>query len=60
MAVLHVEVTPDLRGTGVSEPFFADVLGLIRERGLQVTPICGWARGQMQSRPEFHDLLAER
>lgn len=58
MAVLHVEVTPDLRGQGVSDRFFDDVLARVRDRGLLVTPICGWARRQMRSRPEHHDLLA--
>lgn len=58
IAVLHVEVASDLRGHGVSEPFFDDVLAQIRQRGLLVTPICGWARRQMRSRPEHRDLLA--
>ena len=59
MAVLHVEVTPDLRGKGVSDAFYADVMELVRERELLVRPICGWARRQMRARPEYLDLLAE-
>lgn len=58
MAVLHVEVAPDLRGSGVSDRFYGDVLSQVRDRGLLVTPICGWARRQMRSRPEYQDLLA--
>ena len=60
MAVLHVEVAPDLRGQGVSDGFFDDVLSQVRDRGLLVTPICGWARRRMRSRPEHQDLLASR
>lgn len=57
--MLHVEVARDLRGQGVSEPFFDDVLAIIRDRGLQVRPICGWARGQMHANPAHRDLLAD-
>ncbi len=56
--VLHVEVAPEHRGQGISEPFFDDVLADIRSRSRTVTPVCGWARGQMRSNPDHHDLLA--
>ena len=58
MAVLHVEVAPDLRGSGVSDRFYDDVLAQVRDRGLLVAPVCGWARRHMRSRPEHQDLLA--
>lgn len=58
VAVLHVEVAPDLRGQGVSDRFFGDVLAQLRAREMLVTPICGWARHHMRTRPEYQDLLA--
>lgn len=58
MTVVHVEVAPELRGRGISEPFFDEVLALIRQRGRTVIPVCGWARATMTANPAHHDLLA--
>ncbi len=58
VVVPHVEVDPELRGTGVSAPFLDEVLGLIRARGQKVRPLCGYARSHMSADPNLHDLLA--
>ena len=58
MMIPHVEVVAALRGKGYSAPFLDDVLELIRARGLKVIPLCGYARGHIQRRPDLHDLVA--
>lgn len=55
----HVEVAPELRGTGVSAPFLDAVLDLVTERGLKVRPLCGYAAAHLRSRPERAVLLAQ-
>jgi uncharacterized protein len=58
MTIPHVQVSPRLRGQGVSAPFLDDVLAEIRSRGLKIVPTCGYARTHVADRPELHDLLA--
>ncbi len=58
LVVPHVEVVPELRGTGTSGPFLDDVLALIRARGHKVRPLCGYASSRMHADPSLHDLLA--
>lgn len=53
----HVEADPALRGHGSAGRLMAGVLELVRERGLKVTPVCGYAVAFIQRHPEYQDLL---
>ncbi len=57
MTIPHVEVVPELRGKGYSAPFLDEVLQLVRDRGLKIVPLCGYARSHIRERPDLHDLL---
>ena len=58
MTILHIQVSPELRGHGISAPFLDDVLADVRARGLSIVPTCGYARTHVAERPALHDLLA--
>jgi predicted GNAT family acetyltransferase len=53
----HVEAPPALRGTGASGRLMAAVAAEARDRGLRITPICGYAAAWLRRSPEFRDLL---
>jgi len=54
----HVEAHPDLRGKGTAGRLMAGLLEQVRERGLKVTPVCGYAVAYIQRHPEHQDLLS--
>lgn len=58
VTIPHVEVVPELRGRGYSEPFLDDVLAEIAEAGLRIVPTCSYARSHVLARPHLHHLLA--
>lgn len=51
-------VPPDARGRGLASSLVEAALGFAREEGFQVIPSCWYVASWMQSRPEYHDLLA--
>lgn len=53
----HVESPPALRGTGASGRLMAALAADARDRGLRVTPICGFAAAWLRRSPEFRDLV---
>ena len=57
MTIPHVEVVPELRGKGYSAPFLDEVLQLVRDRGLKIVPLCGYARSHIRERPDLQDLF---
>lgn len=57
MTIPHVEVVPALRGKGASGPFLGSVLTMVRERDLQVRPLCSYARGYMEASDTHRDLI---
>jgi hypothetical protein len=58
MVIPHVEAPPALRGTGTAGRLMTGALDLIRERGLQVVPVCPYAAAFIRRHPEYQDLLA--
>ena len=52
----HVEADPALRGKGAAGRLMEGVLGLARERGWKVRPICGYAVAFIERHPEYRDL----
>jgi predicted GNAT family acetyltransferase len=53
----YVFAPPQLRGTGAAGRLMAAVAGEARERGLKVTPICGYAAAWLRRHREFDDLV---
>jgi uncharacterized protein len=54
----HVESPPALRGTGAAGRLMKAVAQDARDRGLKITPICGYAAAWLRRSPEFKDLVA--
>jgi predicted GNAT family acetyltransferase len=46
-----------LRGTGASGRLMSALAADAREKGLKITPICGYAAAWLQRSPEFRDLV---
>ena len=53
----HVEAPPALRGTGASGRLMAALAADARDRGLKITPICGYAAAWLRRSLEFRSLL---
>jgi predicted GNAT family acetyltransferase len=53
----HVESPPALRGTGAAGRLMAALAADARDRGLKITPICGYAAAWLRRSHEFRDLL---
>lgn len=54
----YVFSPPVLRGTGASGRLMSALSADAREKGLKITPICGYAAAWLRRSPEFRDLLA--
>lgn len=53
----HVESPPSLRGTGAAGRLMAALAQDAREKGLRITPICGYAAAWLRRSHEHRDLL---
>lgn len=53
----HVEAPPALRGTGASGRLMAALAADARDRGLKITPICGYAAAWLRRSLDFRSLL---
>ena len=58
VVIPHVEAPAALRGTGAAGRLMEGVLGLVRERGLKVEPLCSYADAYIRRHGEWRDLLA--
>ncbi|HEY9235811.1 MULTISPECIES: GNAT family N-acetyltransferase [Phenylobacterium] len=54
----HVESPPALRGSGAAGRLMTAVATNARQRGLRITPICGYAAAWLRRSHEFRDLVA--
>lgn len=54
----YVFSPPELRGTGAAGRLMAAVAADAREKGLRITPICGYAAAWLKRSPEHRDLVA--
>lgn len=52
----HVEAPPALRGTGAAGRLMAALAADARDRGLKITPICGYAAAWLRRSHEFRGL----
>jgi predicted GNAT family acetyltransferase len=53
----YVFAPPDLRGTGASGRLMQAVSQDARDKGLRITPICGYAAAWLQRSRDFRDLV---
>jgi hypothetical protein len=53
----YVFSPPALRGSGASGRLMSALSQDARDRGLKITPICGYAAAWLRRSPEFRDLV---
>ena len=53
----HTEVDPAFEGQGIGSQLAAGALGLVRDAGAKVVPLCPFIRAYMGKHPEYDDLL---
>ena len=58
LALPHVEADPALRGKGTAGRLMEGMMSLVKERGLKVRPVCGYAVAWLQRHPEWSEQLA--
>jgi len=56
----YVEADPALRGRGAAGRLMEGLLEIVRERGLKVRPVCGYAVAYIARHPEWRDLVENR
>lgn len=54
----HVESPAALRGTGAAGRLMKALAQDARDRGLMITPICGYAAAWLRRSPDYRDLVA--
>jgi predicted GNAT family acetyltransferase len=57
LTILHTEVDRSYEGRGVGSRLAAHVLDDIRQRGMEVLPICPFVIAYIKQNPEYTDLL---
>ena len=60
MRIEYVEVSPELRGTGLGRQLVAKAVDFARDAKLRIVPICSYARAVIQRDPAMSSLLAVR
>ena len=57
MRIEYVEVSPELRGTGLGQQLVEKAVAFAKETQLKVIPICSYARAVMQRDPALSAAL---
>jgi uncharacterized protein len=57
MRIEYVEVSPELRGTGLGRQLVEKAVAFAKETSLQVVPICSYARAVIQRDPALSAAL---
>lgn len=60
MRIEYVEVSPELRGTGLGRQLVAKAIDFARDTELRVVPICSYARAVIERDPAMSSLLTAR
>jgi predicted GNAT family acetyltransferase len=53
----HTEVDPAFEGQGIGSQLAAGALGLVRDAGAKIVPLCPFIRAYVGKHPEYDDLL---
>lgn len=56
----HTEIHDDFRGLGLAGQLAAGALDAVRERGLQIRPVCEYLAGYVRRNPGYAALLEPR
>ncbi|MCA5891899.1 N-acetyltransferase [Isoptericola sp. NEAU-Y5] len=54
----HTEVDPAFEGQGIGSQLAAGALGLVRDAGGRIVPLCPFIKKYVERHPEHADLLA--
>ena len=54
MRIEHVEVSPELRGTGLAKQLVEKAVAFAREASLKVVPVCSYASAVVRSDPAMN------
>lgn len=57
MRIEYVEVSPELRGTGLGHQLVSKAVDFARDAELRVVPICSYARAVIERDPAMSTLL---
>lgn len=57
MRIEYVEVSPELRGTGLGRQLVAKAIDFAKEAKLRVVPICGYARAVITRDPAMAETM---
>jgi predicted GNAT family acetyltransferase len=57
LTLVHTEVAPALRGQGIGEKLVRFAMEHARTHGLQVAPLCPYAKRWLEGHPEYAPLL---
>ncbi|HLT78242.1 MAG TPA: GNAT family N-acetyltransferase [Ferrovibrio sp.] len=60
LVITHVEAPVPLRGTGASHRLMQGLMDIVRQDGMKVVPLCGFASAWIRRHKDYADLLAER
>lgn len=60
LVITHVEAPVPLRGTGASARLMQGMMDIVRQDGMKVIPLCGFASAWIRRHKGYADLLAER
>ena len=58
--ILHTEVSPSLRGEGAGGKLVQAAVDWARAEGVQIVPLCGFAKAVFAKTAHYSDVLQER
>jgi predicted GNAT family acetyltransferase len=58
IVIEHTRVSETLKGRGIGGRLVEAVVGLAKEEGTKILPLCSYARAYLQKRAEYEDILA--
>ncbi len=56
-SLIHTQVEDDFEGKGVASTLVKRALGMVRDSGLELLPLCPFVQAYMQRHPEFLELV---
>lgn len=59
MMLVHTEVPPQLEGRGIASALVRAAFDHAKQNGMDVLPVCSYARTWVQRHPEFNSLVAQ-
>jgi hypothetical protein len=59
MMLVHTEVPPQLEGRGIASALLRAAFDHAKQNGMDVLPVCSYARTWVQRHPEFNSMVAQ-